>query len=160
MSFDPRGYVMNQGDGDPKWFLDCRMTVVAGGEQSMGALTVIEWSAPVGFAPPMHIHHNDDEAFYVLDGELTLSTGATAGPGAFVFLPRGIAHTFVVSGGPLRGLQITAPAGFERFVDDIGRPAEHDGFPEPMEPDVARLAQAAAQHGIEIVGPPLTFPSA
>ncbi len=60
----------------------------------------------------------------------------------------------MVSDGPARGLQITSPAGFERFIDELGRPAEHLGLPDPSEPDVARLIEVSERYGYEIVGPP------
>lgn len=159
MSFDPGGYVLAEHAGEHVWFLDTSMVVKAGGEQTNGAFTFLEWSAPEGFGPPRHIHHGEDEAFYVLDGRLTVECGErtmTAGPGAFVFLPREIPHSFVVTAGPIRGLQITAPAGFERFIHEVGRPAERLGLPEPTQPDIPRLLQVSNEYGCEIVGPPLT----
>ncbi|WP_291418013.1 quercetin 2,3-dioxygenase [Actinophytocola sp.] len=161
MTFDPAGYVLAEQDGEHVWFLDTRMTVKAGGDQTGGAFTLLEW-APQGFGPPRHIHEAEDEAFYILDGELVVDCGerrSVAGPGAFVFLPRGIPHSFVVSAGPVRGLQITSPAGFERFITEVGRPAEHLGLPEPSQPDIPRLVEAGRRHGNEIVGPPITLDS-
>ncbi len=158
MSFDPLGYVLDANAGDQTWFLDTRMTVKAGGAQTGGAFTFLEWAAPVGFAPPRHVHHREDEAFYLLEGQITVECGDrhwTVGPGAFVFLPHGIPHAFVVSDGPVRGLQLTSPAGFEQYIQELGRPAEHPGLPEPSQPDVPRLVEAGQRYGHDIVGPPL-----
>jgi quercetin dioxygenase-like cupin family protein len=155
---DPTGYALPEGAGDSMWFLDTRMTVKAGAAQTNGALTVLEWAAPLGFGPPRHVHHQGDEVFYLLDGEITAECGArgwVTGPGSFVFLPRGVPHAFVVSAGPVRGLQITSPAGFEDYLHELGRPAEHPGLPDPSQPDVARLVEAADRYGYEISGPPL-----
>ncbi|MBB3083052.1 quercetin 2,3-dioxygenase [Geodermatophilus sabuli] len=160
MSLDERGYVLGEGEGTAVWFLDTRMTVKAGGAETGGAFTLLEWSAPLGFGPPRHLHQVEDECFYVLDGELVVECGDhrwTAGPGAFVFLPHGVPHVFVVSQGPVRGLQITAPAGFEDFVAELGRPATGPGLPEPSAPDVPRLLEAQGRYRNEIVGPPLTL---
>jgi hypothetical protein len=63
MNSDGPGYVLGAGTGESRWFLDTRMTVKAGGAQTGGALTVIEWSAPVRFGPPRHVHHSEDEMF-------------------------------------------------------------------------------------------------
>jgi mannose-6-phosphate isomerase-like protein (cupin superfamily) len=159
MGLDERGYALGADEGTAVWFLDTRMTVKAGGAQTAGAFTLLEWSAPVGFGPPRHVHHVEDECFYVLDGELVVECGDrrwTAGPGAFVFLPHGVPHVFVVSQGPVRGLQVTSPAGFEDFVAELGRPATGPGLPEPSAPDVPRLLEAQTRHHGEIVGPPLT----
>jgi len=159
MNSDGSGYVLGAGVGDTRWFLDTRMTVKAGGAHTGGALTVIEWSAPEGFGPPRHVHHAEDEMFYVLDGEMVLECGDqrwTAGPGDFAFLPHGVAHVFVVSRGPVHGLQLTTPAGFEAFVEEVGRLPEGPGLPEPSIPDVPRLMEAGRRHGNDIVGPPLS----
>ncbi len=163
MSFDENGYALGPGGGTDVWFLDTRMTVKAGGAQTGGAFTLLEWSAPLGFGPPRHVHHREDEGFYVLEGEMALECGErrwTAGPGSFVFLPHGIAHVFVVTRGPVRGLQITSPAGFEDFIAEVGRPPTAPGLPEPSRPDVPRLVEAGARHGNDVIGPPLTLAEA
>ena len=160
MSFDERGYVLGAGEGTDSWFLDTRMTVKAGFAQTGGAFPPLDSAPPVGFGPPRHAPHVEDEGFYVLDGELVVECGDrrwAAGPGGFVLLPRGIPHVFVVTRGPVRGLQITSPAGFEDLVAEIGRPPTGPGLPEPSEPDVPRLAAAAPRYGHEILGPPLTL---
>ncbi|WP_409331574.1 quercetin 2,3-dioxygenase [Trujillonella humicola] len=160
MSTDPAGYVLRPGAGPTRWFLDTRMTVKTGGAATGGALTVIEWSAPVGFGPPRHVHHAEDEMFYVLDGEMVIECGDqrwTARPGDFAFLPHGVAHVFVVSRGPVRGLQLTTPAGFEAFVEEVGRVPEGPGLPPPSVPDVAELVEAGRRHGNDVVGPPLSL---
>lgn len=162
MSFDPAGYALAPGSGEPVWFLDTRMTVKAGGEQTAGAFTFLEWAAPPGFGPPRHVHHNEDEAFYLLAGEIAVECGDrawTVGPGGFVFLPKGIDHAFIVSStGPVLGLQITSPAGFETYIDELGRPPESGGLPDPSQPDVPRLIEAGKRYGHDIVGPPLSLP--
>jgi quercetin dioxygenase-like cupin family protein len=157
MSFDPTGYLLTPSDGEHLWFLDTRMTVKAGADQTRGAFTLIEWAAPAGFGPPLHVHEQEDEAFYLLEGQITVDCGDQrwrAGPGDFAFLPRGIPHSFVVSDGPVRGLQITTPAGFERFIAELGRPADHPGLPTPSAPDLPRLIEASRRHGHQILGPP------
>ncbi|SNS52056.1 Cupin domain-containing protein [Geodermatophilus saharensis] len=156
-----RGCVLGREDGEASWFLDTRMTVEAGAVQTRGAWALLEWSAPRGFGPPRHVHTAEDEAFYVLEGELVAECGErrmTAGPGDFVFLPCGVPHVFVVSAGPLRALQLTSPAGFEDFVAEIGRPPTGPGLPEPSAPDVPRLVEVGSRHGAGIVGPPLPLP--
>lgn len=75
-----------------------------------------------------------------------------ARPGTFVFLPRGLVHTFTVTQ-PLRGLQITAPARFECFAAEPGRPAQSLTLPPPELPDIERLLAIATKYGYEILGP-------
>jgi mannose-6-phosphate isomerase-like protein (cupin superfamily) len=157
MSVGRAGYHLPTEEGDARWFLDTRMTIKAGGDATAGGFTLLEFSAPEGFAPPLHVHHDEDEGFYVLEGCLHVVCGDdrwSVRRGGFVFLPRQVPHSFLVDGGSVRALQITTPAGFEDFVRELGQPATHRGLPEPSEPDVARLAEVSARHGYGILGPP------
>jgi mannose-6-phosphate isomerase-like protein (cupin superfamily) len=158
---DMRGYCLAPGEGEAWWFLDTLMVVKAGGDQTRNAFTLIEFGAPTGFGPPLHIHHREDEAFYVLDGSMTVVCGDDrweAGAGSFVMLPRGVPHAYVVtSERPCRGLQLTSPAQFEQFVAERGRPAQALTLPEPTPPDIAALAATAERYGHEFVGPPLSI---
>ncbi len=150
-------FVLYRDEGDATWFLGTLMTLKAGDAASRSAYTLIEFRAPVGFAPPPHVHHREDEAFYVLEGSLRVSCGErtwTIGPGDFAFLPRGIPHLFTVEGDrPVRALQLTSPAGFERFAAAVGEPAAAPTLPPPAAPDVPKLLDAAAEHEIEILLP-------
>ena len=90
------------------------------GGQSDGQLSVIDLPVSADFAgPPLH-HHAFDEAFYVLEGEMTFQLGdelRTTGPGEFVFAPRGSHHTLAnLSGTPARVLIVCTPSGFENRV--------------------------------------------
>ncbi len=152
-----RSFVLHSGQGDATWFLGTLMTVKAGDAATRSAYTLIEFQAPSGFAPPRHIHHDEDEAFYILEGALRIECGDqtwTIGPGAFVFLPRGIPHTFTVEGdSPMRALQLTSPAGFEQFAAEVGEPAAAPTLPPPAAPDVQKLLAAAQKHSIQILPP-------
>ena len=91
MTFPLDGYQLSDDAGDSWWFLDTRMTVKVSGEESGGAYTLIEFSAGHGFGSPRHIHQDEDEAFYVLDGEMRLVCGAKewqASTGSLAFMPR------------------------------------------------------------------------
>ena len=154
-------YALSPGEGKSIWFLGTLTTVKAAGEHTRNAFALIEQLLPPGFAPPPHVHEAEEEAFYLLDGELTISCGdrtwkATAG--SFVLLPRGIIHGFTVEGSsPAKVLVLTAPAGFEKFVKEVGEPAREPALPpaRPPEPaDVERLIALAAKYNIEIKGPP------
>lgn len=154
------GYALPAGEGRAIWFLGTRMTVKAGAAETGGAFTLVEQELPPGFAPPPHIHHQEDEAFYILDGSLTVRCGEEtweAGAGTFVYLPRGVPHGFSVqpSEQPARLLQLTTPAGFELFAADVGRPAEAPGLPPPAAPDVENLLAAFRRYHLELAdGPP------
>ena len=145
--------------GEALWFLGSLVTVKAGVESTRGGVTVMENLAPRGMGSPLHVHRREDEWFYVLDGALTFWVGGDvveAPAGAFVYGPRDVPHTFVVRSEQARFLLVTEPAGFERFVGAVAQPAESRTIPPaPAEPpDLERLVAVAAQHGIEITGPP------
>jgi mannose-6-phosphate isomerase-like protein (cupin superfamily) len=153
--------VFNSGEGQQTiWFLRNRMTIKATAASTNGAFGLVESLIAPGFSPPLHVHHREDESFWVLEGELTLRCGDRtfrAGPGAFVFLPRDVAHTFVVEGDqPARMLTLLTPGGGEGVFIDGGRPAEHDGLPPAAPPDIEKLKRVSLQYGAEIIGPPMT----
>ena len=145
--------------GEAVWFTVNRMTIKATAASTGGAFGLVEAIGPAGSSPPLHVHHREDESFWLLEGSLTVRCGDrtfSAEPGSFTFLPRGVPHTFVVEGDtPARLLSICVPGGFERYFADAGRPAEGDGLPPEAPLDVEMLARVGAEYGLEIVGPPL-----
>jgi quercetin dioxygenase-like cupin family protein len=150
---------LQAGEGDPLWFLGTLVTIKASAQTTGGRVGVTENLAPRGSGSPLHVHHNEDEWFYVLEGELTLWVDGqviVAGEGAFVYGPRDVPHTFTVSSEQARFLLVVEPAGFEDFVRTVGEPAAQLVIPPPATepPDMAALVAAAAEHGIEILGPP------
>jgi quercetin dioxygenase-like cupin family protein len=150
---------LGAGEGEALWFLGCLVTIKASRDTTGGAVAVLEHRAPRGAGSPLHVHNNEDEWFYVLDGELTFWVGGevvVAPAGAFVYGPRGIPHTFIVSSDEARFVLVTQPGGFEAFARMIGEPAAALEIPpaatEP--PDVEGLTRIAATFGLDIIGPP------
>jgi quercetin dioxygenase-like cupin family protein len=146
-------------EGEALWFLGQLVTIKSSSESTAGRVGVTETLAPRGSGSPLHVHHNEDEWFYVIDGELTFWVGGqviTAPAGSFVYGPRGVPHTFIVSSEQARFLLVVEPAGFEGFVRALGQPAQELVMPPPATepPDVATMARLAAEYGIEILGPP------
>lgn len=145
------------------WFLDTCITIRISEADGEDRLSVLEHHAPYGDSPPLHIHHTEDEVFQVLEGEFRFQIDGQelrVGAGEVIIAPKGKPHSYrVESAAGGRWQTITVKGDFERFVQAIGRPTERDELPEPAgEPsDEAKhaLAEAAAQYGIEIVGPPL-----
>ena len=148
---------------EPLWFIDNLVHVHVDADASDGRLALIEERGRRGEMPPLHVHHRDDETFYVLDGELSLFVAGrqltlTAGQAALA--PREVPHSYRVESEQARWLVITTPAGFESFVRRVAEPAPADELPEAGRPlDPAVLAQAAADVGIEILGPPGALPT-
>ena len=135
-------------------FLNLPTLMRSTAETTSGAFGLIEhWSIPPGFASPYHTHHREDEAFYVIEGEMAFVCDGKwmrGGPGTYVFGPRELAHGFKVVGSkPAHMLLLCAPGGFEGFVLELGQPADAPLAP----PDMAKLAAAAAKYHIDILGP-------
>jgi quercetin dioxygenase-like cupin family protein len=150
---------LGPAEGEALWFLGFLVTVKASSETTGGQVAVIEHHAPRGAGSPLHVHHREDEWFYVSEGELTFWVGGeviAAPAGSFVYGPRSVPHTFTVSSEEARFLLVTEPAGLEGFMRSLAEPAERLAIPPaPTEPpDMARLAQTAGEYGIEIVGRP------
>ena len=147
------------GVGEAVWFTQNRMTIKATAEDTGGAFGLVEAVGPAGSSPPLHVHHREDESFWLVEGRLTVRCGDrtfTAEPGSFTFLPRGVPHTFLVEGDtPARLLSLCVPGGFEQYFVAAGRPAEDDGLPPNLPPDVEHLRRVGEDFGLEIVGPPL-----
>lgn len=146
-------------EGEHFWFFGGLTTIKADGAGTGGRVLVTEANAPRGVGSPLHVHHNEDEWFYVLEGELTICVAGetvVAGAGAFVFGPRDVPHTFVVSSEQARFLLVTEPAGFEGFIRALAVPATTLDSPPAQAgpPDMEAVIRAAADHGIEILGPP------
>jgi quercetin dioxygenase-like cupin family protein len=147
------------GEGEALWFLGCLVTIKSSSETTAGRVAVIEHLAPRGSGSPLHVHHQEDEWFYVTEGELTFWVAGkviVAGAGSFVYGPRNLPHTFTVSSETARFLLVTEPAGFEAFVRSIAQPATQLVIPPPATepPDVEAMARLAAEYGVEILGPP------
>jgi quercetin dioxygenase-like cupin family protein len=150
--------VIARGDGAPMWFLGALTFITATAETTRGAFGLLEQVIPAGFGSPFHVHHAEDEAFYVLEGQLTFfSQGkkSQVGPGGYIFGPRDIPHGFRVDGTtPARVLLLTTPAGgFENFVREMSEPAHNSNEPPAGPPDMEKLMSLAAAYKIDILGP-------
>jgi mannose-6-phosphate isomerase-like protein (cupin superfamily) len=149
---------LQPGEGEARWFLDSLLVIKASKESTNGSTTVIECHAPGGDGSPLHVHHREDEYFFVIDGELQFVVDGerlVAPAGAFVLAPRGVPHAFRVSSEKAHFLLMCEPAGFEEFVRATSVPAEAATLPPPPTepPDFERFAAVAAEHGIEFLGP-------
>jgi mannose-6-phosphate isomerase-like protein (cupin superfamily) len=147
------------GTGEVVWFLDSRMTIKSSASTTLGQFGLVEALVPPGNSPALHIHHAEDEIFWIIEGHLTYRCGDEtfpAAPGSFVRLPRGVPHTFVVEGDSnARYLILYVPGGAERFFLEAGRPAEGDGLPPRGPMDFELMARISAKFKMEIVGPPM-----
>jgi len=155
----PKPYRLASGEGlADVWWMTGRVTVKAGPDETGNAFSQFEVNDPRGTAPPLHVHHNEDEAFYVLDGEVTALVGderIDLRTGDYCFAPRGIRHTWIVRSEHARMLVTVTPAGIDQLFVSLGVPVTGSERPtETVMPPMPELVRLFAAHGIEILGPP------
>jgi mannose-6-phosphate isomerase-like protein (cupin superfamily) len=143
-------FVVGPGEGRLIDLGDFGMTVKADAGETAGVVSVLEAEEPPGFGPPIHVHHDSAEAFYVLEGEyiMYLEDREFACPaGSFIFIPLGVRHGFRVGNVPSRKLNFYFPAAMIGYFDDLAAALGRDDVHEKG------LAEIARQHAMEIVGP-------
>jgi len=126
------------------------MSVKATSELTDGAFTLLEADEPPGFGPPMHIHHNAAEAFYVLAGEYVIFLDGeeiSCPAGSFIFIPAGVEHGFRVGSVPSRKLNLYAPAAMIGYFDELSAALASGRA------DDSALSEIAERHGMEVTGP-------
>ena len=150
MASESRPFVVGPGEGR---FIDLGvfgMTLKADADQTAGVVSVLEAEEPPGFGPPIHVHHDAAEAFYVLEGEYLMyldDREVTCPAGSFIFIPLGVPHGFRVGSVPSRKLNFYFPAAMIGYFDDLAAAVGQDDV------DDDQLAQIARLHSMEVVGP-------
>jgi quercetin dioxygenase-like cupin family protein len=153
------GYLLDENEGEAFWLLGMLQTIKISRQDTGGRYGLIEIVVPAGIGSPWHVHPEEDEWFYVLEGTMTFwvaETQLSLKAGSFAFGPMGVPHTFYAEAGGAKALVGFAPAQFEGFLREVGEPAPARVLPPPLEghPDMARLAPIAKRNGFEILGPP------
>jgi mannose-6-phosphate isomerase-like protein (cupin superfamily) len=144
-------YALAPGEGRVIDLGDFGMTVKASEEETDGGVSVLEAEEPPGFGPPIHVHHDCAEGFYVLEGEYIMSLEdreIVCPAGSFIFIPQGARHGFRVGDAPSRKLNFYFPASMIGYFDDLAAALRRDDVDEDA------LSRIAATHEMEIVGPP------
>ncbi len=144
------------------WWFGGRVVVKVDSAQTCGRVAQIEADDPRGTAPPVHIHHAEDETFYVISGSMTIFAGDTpidATAGDFVFVPRGTPHSYLVTSDRAQLLATFSPAGMEEFFVEAGVQDDGSGVPpaEGVFPPPEELVRTLARYNCEVVGPPPTL---
>ena len=142
---------------DAVWWEGSLMRI-KGAESTGGALGLVDAIFYEGFGPPLHLHHGEDEGFYVLEGAIRFRRGGedfVAGPGSLVWMPRGVPHAFKVEPGGARALLLLVPGGFERMFAEGGVPLSESPDPPTHEYDPETVIALADRFGLEVVGPQL-----
>jgi quercetin dioxygenase-like cupin family protein len=143
-------FVLTPGEGRSIDLGNFAMTVKATEGDTGGAFTLLEATEPPGFGPPMHIHQDAAEAFYVLAGEYNIfleDREFVCPAGSFIYIPAGLRHGFRVGSVPSRKLNLYTPAAMVGYFDELSasiRAGEADG---------ARLDEISRRYAMEVTEP-------
>lgn len=144
-----RAIIIPSGTGPQHHVLGDLVTVKIHGRDTGGAYSQIESTCGPKVGPPPHIHHREDETFFVIEGEFEFICGGertTGGPGTVARLPRGVSHRFANIGDtPGRVLVTITPSGFEDFFAEVG------ALPPEQQKEMAKLGAIASRYGLEFV---------
>ncbi|WP_435007466.1 cupin domain-containing protein [Tundrisphaera lichenicola] len=151
----PIAHRLEPGGGLALWVLGSIYTFKARGRDTAGAYAIVEATVFEGQGPPPHIHHAEDECFFVLEGNFSFQyedQSIEGGPGTFLRVPRGVLHTFRNAGhAPGRVLLTVAPAGLDEFWEKVGHPVSDPAQPPPDDPEeMERILELAPQYHLEL----------
>jgi quercetin dioxygenase-like cupin family protein len=155
MTLNQQGKVMKPHEGDVLIIGDV-VTFKALGQNTQGQYALMEIACNPEVIPPPHIHRHQDEAYYMLEGEVEFyldSQTSLATPGTFVYSPKGQKHSFKNTGKTIaRMLYWITPAGLEMFFAEVGKPvAAPLNPPVPDRAAIAKLLATAPKYGIAIL---------
>src|SRR6187431_1190274 len=136
--------LISSGEGKSVNVIGNALTIRLHGRDTAGVLSVVESVDQPGGGPPPHIHHREDETFQVMEGEYEISCGGktfTARKGATIFAPRGVPHSYRYVGHMPGRLMVTlTPAGFERFIEEVGALS-------PQQQEIPRVIEIGKRYG-------------
>ena len=145
-----QSFVLQPGDGRAIDLGNFLMHVKASAESTNGAFTLLEATEPPNFGPPMHIHRDAAEAFYVLEGEYLIFINdqeIRCPSGSFVYIPAGAVHGFRVGGVPSKKLNLYVPQAMVGYFEELSAAIASGTV------DDAELGAIAERYGVEVVGP-------
>ncbi|HEV3234338.1 MAG TPA: cupin domain-containing protein [Candidatus Dormibacteraeota bacterium] len=145
-----------RGAGEARWWFGSLAEIKATAAETGGQFTLVEITVSPNYQGVRHVHHNEDEAFWVLEGDMDLEIGGVhthLEAGGYAFGPRDIPHGFSAGDAGCRVLFLLTPGGFEDLIMATSEPAPTRTVPPPSDemPDIARLNQIVAQFGGEIL---------
>lgn len=150
---------VRRGEGEARWWFGALAEIKASAADTGGQLTIVEVTEHPGAAAPLHVHHRDDEAFWILEGDVTFEVGddtIEASAGDYVFAPRDIPHRFTVGDHGCRMLFILVPGGLEDAIRATSEPAASRTLPpppdgEPTAEQVEGLKATVRAYGYELL---------
>jgi mannose-6-phosphate isomerase-like protein (cupin superfamily) len=148
--------VVTSDEGEARWWFSSLAVIKATAATTGGQMTIIEVTEPPDMEGPLHVHHREDEGFWILEGQATFEVGDTifeAHAGDYVFGPRDIPHRYSTGSAGCRLLFIMTPGGFEELIMAMSKPAGSRILPPQSdeEPDWEWVAAVARAHGAELL---------
>jgi quercetin dioxygenase-like cupin family protein len=150
---------VRKNEGEARWWFGSLAELKATAADTGGQMTIVEVTEPPGMEAPLHVHHRDDEGFWILEGEVSFEVGGTiieASAGDYVFAPRDIPHRFTVGDRGCRMLFILVPGGIEDVIRVTSEPAPRRTLPPPPDADptaeeIEGLKAIVEEHGYELL---------
>ncbi len=152
----PAATAVAAGEGEARWWFGALAVIKATAADTGGRMTIVEVTEPPGAEAPLHVHHRDDEGFWILEGDVTFEVGDTtfeAHAGDYAFGPREVPHRYTVGEAGCRMLFILTPGGFESFLLAMSEPAGSRTLPPPSDelPDMETIGALAEAHGCTLL---------
>jgi mannose-6-phosphate isomerase-like protein (cupin superfamily) len=159
-SLASRAYALSANEGEALWWMGSLVLIKASGKDTHNQFALVEVVEHEGAEAPLHVHHNEDEGFWILEGSLTFEVGdqtIQAEAGTFLFGPKDVPHRYTVNKGPAWLLFILAPSGFEEFIRETSEPAPTSSLPSrpnapPSDEEMEQLMPIVQKYGMEILG--------
>ena len=142
------------GEGEARWWFGQLAVIKATAADTGGGHTLVEITVDPGYETPLHIHHREDEAFWIVDGGATFTVGeetVEAGPGDYLFGPKHVPHKWAAGPDGARLLYLFAPGGFEDLIMAMSEPARELVPPPADVVPPADAAEIAAGFGVELL---------
>ena len=154
-----RPAAVRSDEGEARWWFGALAVIKATSADTRGQMTLVEVTEHPGVEAPLHVHHRDDEGFWVLEGNVTFEVGETtieASAGDYVFGPRDIPHRFKVGDKGCRMLFILVPGGIEDVIRETSERAPSRTLPpaaeeEPTAEELEGLKAIVKEHGYELL---------
>jgi quercetin dioxygenase-like cupin family protein len=145
-----RGFVLRPGEGRAVDLGGFQMSIKATSQETDSAFSLLEATEPPDFEPPLHIHRDAAEAFYVLEGEYIIFLDGkefSCPAGSFIFIPAGIPHGFRVGHVASRKLNLYTPAAMVGYFDDLSDAIRNGSADDEV------LSEIADRYSMEVIGP-------
>lgn len=153
--------VRTPAEAPATWAMMSLFEHLAGAAETDGTFGVSLVTQPPGVATPLHVHTNEAEALFLLDGTMLYQAGDDLhklSSGSFIYLPSGVGHAFRITS-TARFLAITVPGGLMDLYDEVGLPATEHRLPgdDGLRPDqeIPRWNEVGPRYGLRVVGPPI-----